>query len=594
MPVPSQWILSTIQPLFRLVYCITAAPDSQGIAVDNIYEISIHFLALLPITPSIIRIISYPSVSVAPHRHELRPSAVLLAISREVCYNAREESSIKMTDNEVNGMRRSGKKLLVLLCTAGLLAALAVTTWAVETEGQLYRIWQDPVSGETYTEEISGELSETALTAPALHKATRSVSAAADPYFSDIDSSLPRYGRGKLAKMDKADVLLDLYDKMVRAAMVSSTEDLSFLNNEVLHYDKIRLVYNAFSGDYPEIFWTRGVSGMYSSSSESCICASLSYNDYANDLAAKKAAFKTAADAIMQDLPSGSDYQKELYLHDALVNRITYSYEMAQEQNAYTAIVEGKAVCAGYAHAFQYLLMRAGIESYYVTGTGNGENHAWNLVKIDGQWYFADITFDDPIGGQPSLYYAYFNITTDMLEEDHTIGGSPDNVPIERCTATDAFYHTVNNSIVSSTGGDEQVKRVADVIRRYGYARLYVADADYNMNAVFQWYYDHIGQIREEIGGSAPIGSIQMTSCGRECIISYPGSIPQTVLGDVNDDNEVTAQDVQMLYSYLTGISTLTGVQQTAADVNKDGRLDVYDLQRLYEHVSGIRQLSAA
>lgn len=535
------------------------------------------------------RIISYPSVSFAPHRHELRPSGVLLAISSEVCYNAREESPIKMTDNEVNGMRRSGKKLLILLCTAGLLAALAVTTWAVETEGQLYRIWQDPVSGKTYTEEISGE-----LTVPALHKATRSVSAAADLYFSDIDSSLPRYGRGKLAEMDKADVLLDLYDKMVSAAMTSSTEELCFLNSAVLHYDEIRLVYNAFSGDYPEIFWIWGVSGIYSSSSESCFCARLSYNDYANDLETKKAAFKESADAIMQGLPSGSDYQKELYLHDALVNRITYSYEMALEQNAYTAIVDGQAVCAGYAHAFQYLLMRAGIESYYVTGTGNGGNHAWNLVKIDGQWYFADITFDDPSGDQPSLYYAYFNITTAMLEEDHAIGGSPDNVPIEHCTATDAFYHTVNNSMVSSTGGDEQVKRVADVIRRYGYARLYVADADYNTNAVFQWYVKNISQIGKEVGGSAPCGSIQMSTCGRECIISYSGSIPQTVLGDVNDDNEVTAQDVQMLYSYLTGVSTLTGVQQTAADVNKDGRLDVYDLQWLYEHVSGIRLLSAA
>lgn len=491
-------------------------------------------------------------------------------------------------------MRRSGKKLLILLCTAGLLAALAVTTWAVETAGQLYRIWQDPVSQETYTEEISGEQSGTALTAPALHKATRSVSAAADPYFSDIDSSLPRYGRGKLAEMDKADVLLDLYDKMVSAAMTGSTEDLYFLNNAVLRYDEIKLVYNAFSGDYPEIFWTRSVSGIYSSSSDSCFCSQLSYNDYANDLATNKAAFKAAADAIMQNLPSGSDYQKELYLHDALVNRITYNYEMAQEQNAYTAIVDGEAVCAGYAHAFQYMLMRAGIESYYVTGTGNGGSHAWNLVKIGGQWYFADISFDDPAGDQPSLFYAYFNITTAMLEEDHTIGGLPDNVPIEPCTATDAFYHTVNNSNVSSAGGDEQVKRVADVIRRHGYARLYVTDPDCDMDAVFQWYFDHIGQIWKEVGGSAPSGSIQMTSCGRECIITYPGSIPQTVLGDVNGDNTVTAQDVQLLYTYLIGVSTLTGVQQTAADVNKDSRLDVYDLQRLYEHVSGIRLPSAA
>lgn len=66
------------------------------------------------------------------------------------------------------------------------------------------------------------------------------------------------------------------------------------------------------------------------------------------------------------------------------------------------------------------------------------------------------------------------------------------------------------------------------------------------------------------------------------------------MLGDVNDDNEVTAQDVQMLFSYLTGVSTLTGVQQTAADVDKNGRLDVYDLQRLYEQVSGIPLLNAA
>ena len=94
-------------------------------------------------------------------------------------------------------MRRSGKKLLVLLCTAGLLAALAITTWAVETEGQLYRIWQDPVSQETYTEEISGEPSETALTAPALHKAARSVSAAADPYFQRYQQQPTTLWQGK-------------------------------------------------------------------------------------------------------------------------------------------------------------------------------------------------------------------------------------------------------------------------------------------------------------------------------------------------------------------------------------------------------------
>ena len=83
--------------------------------------------------------------------------------------------------------------------------------------------------------------------------------------------------------------------------------------------------------------------------------------------------------------------------------------------------MEGKGVCAGYAFALQYLLMRAGIQSYYVVGYA-GENHAWNLAKIDGEWYYVDATWDDPVyngSDDPySPYHSYFNITTAMLQED--------------------------------------------------------------------------------------------------------------------------------------------------------------------------------
>ena len=45
----------------------------------------------------------------------------------------------------------------------------------------------------------------------------------------------------------------------------------------------------------------------------------------------------------------------------------------------------------------------------------------WNLVKLDGQWYYMDVTFDDPVGTTPTCSYEYFCITTDKLRETHTI-----------------------------------------------------------------------------------------------------------------------------------------------------------------------------
>lgn len=61
---------------------------------------------------------------------------------------------------------------------------------------------------------------------------------------------------------------------------------------------------------------------------------------------------------------------------------------------AYGALVEGDAVCQGYALAYKLLLDKCGIDSVLVTSNEMG--HAWNLVKLDGSWYHVDVTWDDP------------------------------------------------------------------------------------------------------------------------------------------------------------------------------------------------------
>lgn len=83
-------------------------------------------------------------------------------------------------------------------------------------------------------------------------------------------------------------------------------------------------------------------------------------------------------------------------------------------QSAYSALVYGRTVCAGYARALQYLLQQFDIPCYYVTGYA-GENHAWNIVKLDDGYYNVDSTWDDT---NPNTY-DYFNCSDDEYAKDH-------------------------------------------------------------------------------------------------------------------------------------------------------------------------------
>ena len=144
-----------------------------------------------------------------------------------------------------------------------------------------------------------------------------------------------------------------------------------------------------------------------------------------------------------------TDYDKALALHDALVKHIVYDLDAVEDSsknqnafNAYGAIVNGKAVCEGYAEAYQYLLQKVGIQSYIVSGSSKEQQHEWNLVRLDGKYYYTDVTWDDPITESEDenkpIYYPYFNITTARLTEDHMITDTYGILPI--CTDESLMY----------------------------------------------------------------------------------------------------------------------------------------------------------
>jgi len=97
-------------------------------------------------------------------------------------------------------------------------------------------------------------------------------------------------------------------------------------------------------------------------------------------------------------------YENIKLAHDYLIESIEYDQTTSQENiyDLYGALINKKSVCEGYAKAFKYLMDSLNIPCTIVVGMatnseGNTENHAWNYVQLNGNWYAIDCTWDDPI-----------------------------------------------------------------------------------------------------------------------------------------------------------------------------------------------------
>lgn len=101
-----------------------------------------------------------------------------------------------------------------------------------------------------------------------------------------------------------------------------------------------------------------------------------------------------------------SDYEKVRSIYEYVIANTRYDEIHAKNPNhhlkstAYAALVQGQAVCQGYASAMYRLLREAGVSTRVITGRAgeDGEYHAWNLVCIDGVYYHLDATWDDQRG----------------------------------------------------------------------------------------------------------------------------------------------------------------------------------------------------
>lgn len=189
----------------------------------------------------------------------------------------------------------------------------------------------------------------------------------------------------------------------------------SFTPVATVSVSQLKTVFEAVYNDHPELFWLdTGYSCKYLRSGR-CAEITLKFNETADALEQARLAFQGAAGNIVaQARGLGSQAEMERYVHDALMGLVEYDVAAPMNQSAYSALVGGRSVCAGYARAFQYIMQELGVPCYYCTGYA-GEDHAWNIVKIDGVYQNVDVTWDDT--EEPT--YNYFNKTDRELAATH-------------------------------------------------------------------------------------------------------------------------------------------------------------------------------
>lgn len=114
---------------------------------------------------------------------------------------------------------------------------------------------------------------------------------------------------------------------------------------------------------------------------------------------------------------------KAVRIHDYIARKISYAYQSdgitpeSPDSCVWTHNITGvsylgRGVCESYAKTFQFLCNVYGVDSLIVIGETE-EEHAWNYICIDDEWYLVDVTFDDKHDWEE--YYRYFGICSEEM-----------------------------------------------------------------------------------------------------------------------------------------------------------------------------------
>lgn len=290
-------------------------------------------------------------------------------------------------------------------------------------------------------------------------------------------------------------------------SVAKNTSDLFYLFRDAMYFNKESLKIDvanykgSITEDFKDIFdkaskvvtELTGVEDFISSwkylSSSNTFTLTISYRYSKSTFAQRqqnaKAALNKARTTVANLITSGMpEYDREKALHDYIINNTRYDYENYLKNtipdesfNAYGCLIRGVAVCEGYSKAMKLLCDLSALECVVVNGKSKSggalEGHAWNIVKIDGEYCHLDVTNDDPVsknGGNLLTYY-YFNLPDSEMALSNVWNKSE----YQKCTSIKNSYYYKNSLLADSRNAFDNAVQTALELRK-SIIELKVAD----------------------------------------------------------------------------------------------------------------------
>ena len=245
--------------------------------------------------------------------------------------------------------------------------------------------------------------------------------------------------------------------------------------------EDLKDVFTAVLYDNPDMFWV-DYEYDYMVYSDS-VAFSPKYRLTEDEVKTMQDSVNDKIDEIMTEVNKlDSDYEKELYIHDYIIENTEYDISTLEKMGdtVHSVLVSGKSICEGYARTVQILLDKLGIENYLVTGDTESDGeilpHMWNIVNIDGDNYHLDVTWDD-LNDEFDTVYFYFNVTDEYISRDHYKINPQNN----NCNSTKSNYFVKENTLVYTYKGyNNLVQQSVDALLKDNTVELCFAEnADY-------------------------------------------------------------------------------------------------------------------